>query len=137
MEEPGQDRMLRRVIALLVLLAGIAERAAGRALPVRLLVLLVLRRAESVARAYVASVLVVDVVCYEDDGDIADGPPGAEALALRLRALAAALVTLLEPPGVLDAWARTAKAARRRSLARHAAALVGPAAAKPRPHDTS
>lgn len=135
MEGPGRDRMLRQVIALLVLLAGVAERAAGRAVPVRILVLLVLRRAESVARAYAAGALWVDVICYEDGG--LDGPPGAAALALRFRALAAALGTLLAPADVLDARTKTAEAAHRRSLARHAAALVTPDVAPAWPHDTS
>jgi hypothetical protein len=134
MEETGRDRMLRQVIALLVLLAGIAERAAGRAFAVRILVLLVLRRAEAVARAYAAGALLVDVICYEDDGDVPGGPPGAQALALRFRALAAALGTLLPEAGDLDAWTKTARAAHRRSLARHA---VAPAFMRPRPDDTS
>lgn len=135
MEGQGRDRMLRQVIALLETLAGVAERAAGRAFPVRFLVLLLLRRAESVARAYAADALLVDVICYED-GD-AGGPPGAEALASRFRALAAALGTLLPDAGDLDARTKTARAAHRRSLARRAAALVAPGAAQPWPHDTS
>ncbi len=134
--QAGQgNRMLRRVIALLVLLAGVADEAAGRSFPVRVLVVLLLRRAEAVARAYAADALLVDVICYEEDG--ADVPLDAAALALRLRALAAALGTLLDPQDVLDAWARTRKAARRRSLARRAGALVAPAFMRPRPHDTS
>jgi hypothetical protein len=140
MEAPGQDRMLRQVISLLVLLAGIAERAAERAFPVRILVLVLLRRAEFVARGYAARALLVDVVCYEDDGDVPGAPPGAHALALRFRALAAALRTLLAPDGIPGMGNGCAAApvrgmARIGSVAGHG--RVTPACAMPWPFDTS
>lgn len=84
-----------------------------------------------------ADALLVDVICYGEEGDVAVGPPDAVALALRIRALAAALGTLLPDEGALDAWERTRKAAHRRSLARHGAVLVAPDLAFAWPHDTS
>jgi hypothetical protein len=139
MEEPRQERMLRQVIALLLLFAGIAERTAGRALPARILVLLLLGRAEAVARNYAAGMLLVDAICYEEDGMA--GPPGLAALALRFRALAAALVTLIEPPGLPRGrhdgrraeQRRLAQAGRAAAAARRAASFL----ASPRPCDTS
>ena len=46
--------MLRRIAAILLALATVAERAANRSRPVRWLVLWVLHRAEAVASAFVA-----------------------------------------------------------------------------------
>jgi len=46
-------RMLRRIVALLFALAGLAERLSDRSPPVRCLVLWILRYAESVARDFV------------------------------------------------------------------------------------
>jgi len=47
-------RELDRIVAMLLALAGLAERAAGAPLPVRWLVLWFLRRAEAVATEFVA-----------------------------------------------------------------------------------
>ena len=46
--------MLRRIAAILLALAGLAERVADRSRPVRWLVLWVLQRAETAASAFVA-----------------------------------------------------------------------------------
>ena len=80
---------------MLVALAVLAERTAGRAFPVRWFVLSLLRYAEGVARAY-----VVDLTQWEWpglEGDLAPGssPMDAALLGLRLRMLAAVLGALL------------------------------------------
>ena len=46
-------RMLKRIVALLFALAGLAERLAGLPRPVRACVLRILRSAEAVARDFV------------------------------------------------------------------------------------
>ena len=51
------DRTLGRIVATLVALAVLAERAAGRSYPVRCLVLFILRQAESVAGSFVAEAM--------------------------------------------------------------------------------
>jgi hypothetical protein len=100
MDASRNDRTLRQIIAILLALAGLAERLEGRCFAVRFLVLLVLRRAEAVAFGFLARAFVVDEVGYDDD--FGGGPGDAAALALRLRAIAAAFRTLLAPDGVLD-----------------------------------
>ena len=87
---------MERIAALLFALADLAERAGGRCLAVRVLVLLMLRPAEAMARR-----LVMD---FYGDTDIAplllvqdgDGPTAAIRLALSLRMLAMALSALPE-----------------------------------------
>ena len=85
---------LLKIAALLVSLSLAAERAAGRSWPLRFLVLALLRRAESVATAFVARE-VEAAGASEDDfpwlNDIAESgasPLDAAYLALRFRALA-------------------------------------------------
>ena len=85
-----------RIAALLFALADLAERAGGRPAAIRVLVLLMLRPAEAMARR-----LVMD---FYGDTDIApllhvqdgDGPTAAIRLALSLRMLAMALAALPE-----------------------------------------
>ena len=120
------DRTLRRIAAMLVALAALAERAAYRSLPVRWLVLCLLRHAESVTREHIAETtgwgwseleyaFGIDAPDAGFDAgqgagrDLADagiltgsgnGPADALALAWRLRMLAAVLGALLSPaPG--------------------------------------
>jgi hypothetical protein len=88
------EPMLLRIAALLVTLSLVAERAAGRSWPMRFLILLILRRAEAVATAFVAREAEA-VGAGEDDfpwlDEIADGgssPLHAAWFALRFRALA-------------------------------------------------
>jgi hypothetical protein len=97
--EARNDRTLRRIVALLVSLAGLAEQAAGRCAPVRFLILLVLRPAEAAARDYVADAMLVDGLWFDDGMDDASGPLAAALLGQRFRLLAAELVALL-PAGV-------------------------------------
>lgn len=94
----GDERAIRRIMALLVALAVLAERVAARSLPVRCLVLCVLRRAEVAAAAFV----------FEATGTplagmpaltIPNDPADAIRLAARFHALAAALGALLAVVG--------------------------------------
>ena len=85
---------INRIAALLFALADLAERAAGRSAAVRILILLILRPAEAMARR-----LAMD---FYADTDIApllhvrdgDGSTAAVRLALSLRMLAMALAAL-------------------------------------------
>jgi hypothetical protein len=91
------DRMVRRIIALLVAFADLAERAAGRSYPVRFLILLVLRRAETIARDYVAGAMLVDGLWFDDGMEPTSSTQDAARLAERFRLLAEELVALLDP----------------------------------------
>ena len=114
------EKTLRRIIALLVSFAGLAERAAGRSLPVRWFVLTILRHAEGVALGYLAETTWLDwSSCFADDPQAGSRPDDAAALAWRFRALAALLGALLPPDDRFDdLHARTI----RRGAARQAAA---------------
>ena len=88
------ERAIRRIMALLVALAVLAERVAARAWPVRFPVLWVLKRAEAVAGEFVfeatgAPPAGMPILTLPDD------PADAVRLAARFRALAAALGALL------------------------------------------
>ncbi len=114
------ERTLRRILALLVAFAGLAERAAGRSLPVRWLILAILRHAEGVALGYFSEATGLDRACFVDDPEPGSRPDDAALLAWRFRALAALLGALLPPEDRLDdRHARTI----RRDAARQAAAL--------------
>ena len=74
---------LRRIVALLLALAGLAEQAACRSWPVRRVVLWLLRPAERVARSFAAEVgcpawPLFPVECLALGTD--DGPSGAACL---------------------------------------------------------
>ncbi len=98
------DRGLRRIIALLVALAVLAERSIDRSFPVRWLVLVLLRRAEAVAIAYAADATWTDLSGFDDDREAGFGPMDAAVLALRLRTLAALLSAFLPETGPFDGW---------------------------------
>jgi hypothetical protein len=121
---------------MLVALAALAERVAARSLPVRFLVLCILRRAETVAEefAYEAAGM------QPPNGGLAavgNGPADALLLAARLKALAAALCLLLPDACGLDRLPVLAARASR-EIAPHpgllAFALVGWTG---KPYDTS
>ena len=117
-------RTLRRIIATLVALAVLAERAATRSFPVRWLVLCLLRHGEAVIRDHVAETTGwdwPDLACAFGIGDPRDagagfdadqgagvvigsgnGPADALALAWRLRMLAAVLGAFLPPASGFD-----------------------------------
>jgi len=97
------DRGLRRIIALLVALAVLAERSIDRSFPVRWLVLVLLRRAEAVAIAYAADATWTELSGFDDDREAGFGPMDAAVLALRLRTLAALLSAFLVLPGHVPA----------------------------------
>ncbi len=89
------DRTLRRIIALLVSFAAIAERCASRSLPVRFLVLWFLRRAEFVATGYVLDAYAAPPSDFAEIAAAGNDPADALLLAARFRALAAVLGALL------------------------------------------
>ncbi|MFN3550154.1 MAG: hypothetical protein ACK4U0_21940 [Mesorhizobium sp.] len=102
----GLDELgLRRVAALLVALAALADRAAGRSVPVRWFVLALLRYTERIVSEFVADATGWNLSGLAEAhgvGDDLDGPLGsgngpadAVALAWRLRSLAAMLGALL------------------------------------------
>ena len=132
MEGVLQDRRtLRRIAALLLALAMLAERAAGRSFPVRFLVLSILCRAEAVARGFVAEATQSDWPWLEEPPGMRASPADAAVLALRLRMLAAVLGVLSGAPG------RSAGGAPRRPAPDPVLLLLFPARRRPRPHDTS
>jgi hypothetical protein len=98
------DRTLIRIAAMLVALAVLAERAAGRSLPVRWFVLCILRRAETVAHVFVMEAMPVDWPCLEEALEIETSPVDAAWLAWRLRLLAAILYALLRMDRSADRW---------------------------------
>lgn len=80
---------------MLVALALLAERAAGRCLPVRWLVLCLLRRAEIAVFAFVAEETGWEWPFPGEPGEAGNGPADALFLGARLRALAALLDAML------------------------------------------
>ncbi len=89
------DRMLRRIVALLVALAVLAEQVAHRSAPVRFIVLWLLRRAEAVAAEFVFEETGLPAPAAECIAAADDGPAEALHLAAQFRALAAALAAML------------------------------------------
>mgnify|MGYP001356986844 FL=1 len=91
------EGMLPKIAALLVTLSLLAERAAGRSWPVRFLLLLILRRADAVATAFVvreieaAGAAAADFPWLGDTAESGSSPLDAAFLALRFRALAEVL----------------------------------------------
>jgi hypothetical protein len=125
MEAGSNQRMLRRTIALLVGLAGLAERAAGRCFAVRFLVLILLRRAEALACDYVAGETGVEGLWFDDGMEATSRPADALLLAERFRLLAEVLVGLLDPAGPSRGRPDfRLRAPRRRSSDRAAAAAM-------------
>ena len=130
------DRTLGRIVATLVALAVLAERAAGRSYPVRCLVLFILRQAESVAGSFVAEAMQT----FRPAGHVRippvpNGPADAIGLAMRFRALAAALGALLLLAHRF-AGLNTRRAARRYGLWSGTLAIT-PGDRNRRPNDTS
>ena len=105
-----EERALMRIAAVLVTLSMLAERAADRAFPVRILAFVVLRWAEVVARTFVAEVTATDWSCFDDAAETGAGPLDAAGLAVRFRLLAAALD--LYCAAHRSAWLRSDRGAR-------------------------
>lgn len=136
-EAGGGDRVVRRIAALLVACALLAERAAVRSWPVRLLVLWVLRRAEAVVADYLFDVTGTPAPDTGGMAALGNSPDDAMLLGMRLRALATALGVLLCPDKPSSrASSSISGALRRRALCLEpfAVRLGGWA---PRPIDTS
>ena len=119
MEGALQDRgSLKGIAATLLSLALLAERAAGRSLPVRFLVLVILGRAEAIARRFVAreaaaliaeaidagcpDVHIPDLACLDEPGGLHYGAADASLLSLRLRILAAVLGMFSDAEDICD-----------------------------------
>ena len=89
--------MLLKIAALLASLSLVAERAAGRSLPVRFIVLALLRRAEAVATSFVAATAEAagataeDFPWLDDAAEAGATPLDAAWLAVRFRLLAGVL----------------------------------------------
>ena len=92
--------MLRRVIALLVSFAALAERAAARSAPVRWFVLLILRHAEAISENFVFEAAGMPSLALEGIAVVGNDPDDALRLAARFYALAAALCALLPLDGL-------------------------------------
>ncbi|PSM17746.1 hypothetical protein C7T96_12225 [Nitratireductor sp. StC3] len=95
----GDRRNLRRIMTLLGALAVLAERAGARSWPVRCLVLCILRRAEAVARGFVAEATGLPPSALEPMPGIRNDAVEALRLAVCFRALAAVLAALLRLSG--------------------------------------
>jgi hypothetical protein len=121
-DEARHERMMRRIIALLVAFAALADRAASCCHPVRFLLLLLLRRAETLARDYVADVMLVDGLWFDDGMECTSRPQDAALLAERFRLLAEELVGLLAPALRFGAPLARADACPTRSASRRAPA---------------
>ena len=127
------ERMLRRVMALLVSFAAMAEQAATRSGPVRWFVLVLLRYAEAVSESYVLEAAGMPLSELEGIAPIGSDPDDALRLAARFYALAAALCTLLPLGDLFD------RQRERPGLTSHAIPGSGcrPGGTKPKPNDTS
>jgi hypothetical protein len=115
----GQDRgRFRGIATTLLALALLAERTAGRSLPVRFLGLALLFRAEAIARRFVARAAATliaealdagcpdipfpDLACLDEPGGLHYGAADAALLALRLRVLATVLGMFADAEDSLD-----------------------------------
>ncbi len=90
-DRDGMREQLMRIVALVLALGVLAERAGRAPLPVRVRVMGFLRPAESVARDFIAG----DVALPEPAGE-GDDPAAAMRLAGRFRALAIALAASVD-----------------------------------------
>ena len=132
-----EDRTQRRIVALLVSFAVLAERAAGRSFPVRWFVLVLLRHAQTVALAYVAEVMQASIIEVEEQPEAGFTPADAMLLCLRFRALVAVLGALLGPEARPDEDAARIVRAARRSAPCVCLLFVMSRGVALRPHDTS
>ncbi len=105
MNAAGRDfRALSRIAALLVALALLAERAGSRSLPVRWIVLAILRRAEMVAHGFVVDVSQTTWPHFDEELEPDCRPLDAAWLAWRFRLLAAVLGALMRLASGVDRW---------------------------------
>jgi len=105
MNAAGRDfRALSRIAALLVALALLAERAGSRSLPVRWIVLAILRRAEMVAHGFVVEASQTTWPHFDEELETDCRPLDAAWLAWRFRLLAAVLGALMRLASGVDRW---------------------------------
>ena len=138
MDGAGRNgRRLRSIIALLLSLASVADAAAGRAFPIRWLVLAILRRGERAAQAYVAEVTQLEWADLEGEMEAGADSGDAALLAWRFRWIAAVLGAVLDQRGGTDGAAHRLDRASL-PLAPHARRhLAVPGGESPWPNDTS
>ncbi|MCV0408290.1 MAG: hypothetical protein K5872_18870, partial [Rhizobiaceae bacterium] len=110
-------RRLRRIAALLVALAALAEQAAGRCYLVRCFVLWILRRAEAAVADFVAEATGMPQPAFAGIGTTGNDPEDALLLAPRLHALAEALGVLLRCAPILPPLHGRGRSPRRRGAA--------------------
>lgn len=94
-EMQSNREALMRIVALLIALAALAERASSLAAPVRCLVLWILGPAEATACEFVEEAALQPAPALFDIAALDGGSTDAIRLALRFRALAAALTEQL------------------------------------------
>ena len=135
--ETLDERRLRRIIATLVALAALADRAACRSFPVRWVVLALLRYAETVALDYVVEVAPWAWPYVEDEPESGSSPIDAVLLGRRLRMLAALLGALLPPACHEDDWTARRDAAPTGPASNARRRSVTPGGWTPALHDTS
>lgn len=126
---------VRSIVATLLALADLAEQAAARPYPVRVLALCFLRPAEAVACEFVTG--VVPARRLAGNASLGNGYEDPIRLAARFRTLAAALVALLRLMCRFDRWnARPCGLVHRTAPCpgRHPVTTCVPAS---EPHDTS
>ena len=133
------ERIVRRIIATLLALAALAERAAVRSFLVRWIVLAALRRAEGIATRYASEEAGIDGRFFEDEDLSGSSPAAAGILAWRLRWIAAFLEGLLEADCLRHAWTAGFDGPRRPGAGHRQAVAPSatPACAVLRPWDTS
>jgi hypothetical protein len=135
--EALDERTARRIIALLVSFAVLAERVAGRSFPVRWLVLTLLRYVESVALDHVIDSAPWAGPYLADELEPGSNPMVAVLLGQRLRMLAAILRELLPAEDSPDVWTSGRDHARHRLAPGILLVVLQPHGRRPVFHDTS
>jgi len=98
------DRTLTRIAAMLVALAVLAERSGSMPFPVRWIVLVILRRAETVAHEFVVEATQTTWPYLEEYLETGNRPVDAAFLGWRLRLLAEVLRTHVRLARGFDCW---------------------------------
>ena len=112
-ERNDTDDLLMRIVAVLLALASLAERAAGLPQPVRSAALWFLRPAQSLAWEFVTGQACPEIPCSHRRDERAE----AMRLAVSFRALACSLeAELAAPPRFPSCWSRLARHVPRRPL---------------------
>jgi hypothetical protein len=135
--EALDERTARRIIAMLVSFATLAERAAVRSFPVRWLVLCILRHAEIVGQNVVLDSAPWAWPYLEDERESGSSPMDAVLLGQRLRLLAAILAELLPVEDRPDVWAASPDDLRHCLPSGVLLAIILPHGRRPALHDTS